>query len=205
MHPRTLIRNAFADRLKTAVDGVFPTAAAARVYPSRTAPVLARGAELPAIMVYARDERINAESGYNTEAEDGWSERTLTLETVGVVIGEEVDSKLDDLALEMEAALESFVIEGKESARIRLVESDIDVVTENTTRPVGLITLVWKVEYRHDWRILPPGTRPHTVNIATFGTDEQRIITNDVGLKNPDGVVPDPPWTNQDAIEEPGW
>ncbi|MGX9427986.1 hypothetical protein [Bradyrhizobium sp. LeoA1S1] len=154
-HPRKLIREAFRARLAENVDGSYRTAAQGRVYASRMAPV--NEEELKedgaAILVYARMEKYNPEKDYGVEGDATYIERELTIVTEAMLLGgETVDDKLDDIAEQMEAAVEGFVIPGFESARIRLTESDIDVITEQVKRPIGAIGLVWQVIYRTKWR-----------------------------------------------------
>ena len=55
-HPRTAIRDALVDRLKTKVDDVFLTDAKDKIYGSRSKPLFDQF--LPAILVYARNENI---------------------------------------------------------------------------------------------------------------------------------------------------
>jgi hypothetical protein len=155
-HPRKLIRLAFKDRLALPLpDSSFRTAAGSRVYASRLAPVSEDELKEdgPAILVYARMEKYNADKDYGVEGIATNVERELTLVTEAMTLGgETVDDKLDDMAEEMEAALSDFEIPGFETARIRLIESDIDVITEQVKRPVGAIGLVWQIKYRTAWR-----------------------------------------------------
>jgi hypothetical protein len=155
-HPRKVIRQAVRDRLaQTVAPGVYRTAAQNRVYASRLAPVSEE--ELredgPAILIYARMEKSHAEKDYGIQGDATTVERELLLVTEAMLLGgDTVDDRLDDIAEEMEAAFNDFVIPGCESARIRLIESDIDLVTENVKRPIGCIGLVWQINYRTEWR-----------------------------------------------------
>ncbi|WP_316205996.1 hypothetical protein [Bradyrhizobium sp. SZCCHNR3058] len=148
-HPRKLIRAAFADRLKTR------TRAESRVYKSRLAPVSEEELKEdgPAILVYARMEKADKDKDYGVEGDATYVERELTLVTEAMLVaGDEVDDALDDMAEEMEAAIQDFIVPGFESAVIRLRESDIDVVTEQVKRPIGAIGLVWQIKYWTNWR-----------------------------------------------------
>ncbi|WP_407156312.1 hypothetical protein [Bradyrhizobium sp. STM 3557] len=155
-HPRKLIRTAFADRLKTQLDGGgYRTRAENRVYKSRLAPVSEEELKEdgPAILVYARMEKTDKDKDYGIEGDATFVERELTLVTEAMLLaGDEVDDALDDIAEEMEAAISDFMIPGFESAVIHLRESDIDVITEQMKRPVGAIGLVWTIKYRTNWR-----------------------------------------------------
>jgi hypothetical protein len=108
----------------------------------------------PAILVYARMEKTDKEDDYGVEGDATSVERDLLMVTEGMLLAKEltVDDDLDDFAEEMEAAVQDFIIPGFESARIRLIESDIDVITEQVKRPIGAIGLTWKITYRTDWR-----------------------------------------------------
>lgn len=154
-HPRKRIRQAFCNRLAEQVGDSYRTRAQTRVYGSRLAPVSEEELKEdgPAILVYARMEKYNAEKSYGVEGDATYLERELTIVTEAMLLaGTTVDDALDDIAEEMEAAFEGFVIPGFESARIRLTESDIDVITDQVKRPVGAIGLVWQVIYRTEWR-----------------------------------------------------
>ncbi|WP_047308785.1 hypothetical protein [Rhodopseudomonas palustris] len=155
-HPRKLIRAAFKDRLALpTAPGVYRTAAQARVYASRLAPVSEEelNEDGPSILIYSRMEKYDADKSYGPEGDATLLERELTLVTEAMLLGgETVDDKLDDIAEEIEAAFSDFVIPGFESARMRLIESDIDLVTEQVKRPIGAIGLVWQIIYRTGWR-----------------------------------------------------
>jgi hypothetical protein len=155
-HPRKLIRAAFTNRLKSSTaSGGYRTRAQNRVYKSRLAPVSEEELKEdgPAILVYARMEKTDKDKDYGIDGDASRVERELTLVTEAMLVaGDEVDDALDDLAEEIEAAISDFMIPGFESARIRLTESDIDLVTEQVKRPVGAIGLVWHIVYRTDWR-----------------------------------------------------
>jgi len=181
MHPRRVIREAFRARLIAAATG-----AAERVYNSRIAPIGDDADELPAILIYAREEKIDPQKGFGIEGEDTYTERELRLVTEAIVRGgETVDDRLDDLAEQMEAALDDWDVPGFESARVRLIESDIDIVTEHVRFPIGAIGLLWLVTYRAKWRPRPEGTRPDSVWTIINGYEPEPLIENDRGLGNP--------------------
>lgn len=144
MHPRKAIRYAIRDRLKTAVDGAFPTVAGENVFASRIAPIT--DDDYPAILIYTREEKE-----YSEPIDDSLAFRKARLFVVveGLLrAGESVDDKLDDLAEQIEAAFDGWDIPGFEAANMTLHETDIDVVTENVRRPIGAIGLTYHVTYR---------------------------------------------------------
>ena len=55
-HPRSTIRNAIINQLKTKKDSTYLTDAADRIYGNRAKPLFDQF--LPAILVYAKDENI---------------------------------------------------------------------------------------------------------------------------------------------------
>lgn len=182
MHPRQQIREAFKARLVEAA-----TAAGDRVYTSRIAPIGDDKDELPAILIYTRDEKLDPDKGgYGLDAEDTYTRRELKLVVEGVVRGgNTVDDRLDDLAEQIENALDDWEVPGFEGARLRLIESDIDVVTENVNFPLGAIGLTWEVIYFKAWRPREPGTRPDSVWTILNGYDPEGLIVNDKGPSNP--------------------
>jgi len=156
-HPRRLIRTAFRDLLATpSAGGEFHTRAQGRVYASRLQPVTEEELKEdgPAILVYARMDKTDKDSDYGPDGDNSLVERELILVTEGMMVANSltVDDDLDDFAQEMETAIQDFMIPGLESAVIRLIEADIDVVTEQVKRPIGAIGLVWKVRYWTAWR-----------------------------------------------------
>ncbi|WP_311276167.1 hypothetical protein [Methylobacterium sp. WCS2018Hpa-22] len=186
-HPRKVIRKAFTERLRTPVDGVYRTAAGSRIFPSRIAPVaLDDDDELPAILIYTRTEDRDPEKDYGAEAEDTFARAKLKIVVEALVRGgETVDDKLDDIAEQIEAALEDWDIPGFEAACVRLGDTDVDVITEGVRRPVGAIGLTWHVTYDRPWRVRDPGTRPDTVDLIINGGSPERLITRDKGVRNP--------------------
>lgn len=181
-HPRTLIRRAVTARLVAS-----GTAAADRVYASRLAPIdTDDNDELPAILVYARDDRRDPKTDYGIDAEDSRVTSHLYLVTEAVIrANDDVDDKVDDLAEEIEAALDDWEIPGFEGATIRLEDTDIDVVKEQVRRPVAAIGLTWVISYDRPWRVRPEGTRPDTVDVIMNGGPPARLITKDRGPRNP--------------------
>jgi hypothetical protein len=174
MHPRKAIRKAFEARLKSQ-----DTAAQTRVYSGRVAPVSEE--ELyedgPAILIYTREQKSYE---YAVDGEDSQFKSCLYIVTEGMVAGgETVDDALDDLAEQIEAAFDNWDIPGHESAKIRMHESAIDLVTETFRRPIGAVGITWEITFMSPWRITPPGTRPHDVSVSIDGGPPELIIKND--------------------------
>jgi hypothetical protein len=164
-HPRKIIRQAFKDRLiKPRADGTFRTRAENRIFPSRMASVThdELKEDGPCILIYARMEKQHADKDFGPQGDATYIERELILVTEAMLLAnDDIDDKLDDIAIEIEAAINDFVVPGVENARIRLIESDIDMVHENVMQPIGCIGLVWQINYRTEWR-----ARPGIDNIA---------------------------------------
>lgn len=177
-HPREIIRKAITERLagwrippEIAPDGTHATAgehytmACERVFDSRVR-ALDERTDLPAILVYARKERIDLDS-YPKSGEDGAQERTIDLAIEAVVRAlDDVDDQLDAFALQIETALEWFEVPGLPMARIRLAESDIEVSTDGRT-PLGAVRLVYAITYLWPWRTVEPeGETPREVYLG---------------------------------------
>jgi hypothetical protein len=171
MHPRAAIREAFRDRLIAANTG-----AGSRVHNSRIAPIGDKD-ELPAILIYSRDEKSDADKDYGVAGEDSYRERTLRLVTEAVVAGNiTVDDRLDAFAEQIEAALDDWDVPGFESARVRLIETDIDVVTDGVNFPIGAIGLLWQVRYRTSWRPQPVTETADDVFAIINGYDPHQVV-----------------------------
>lgn len=148
MHPRKAIRLAICDRLKGR------TAARGRVYASQVAPVdTGDDDELPAILVYSRVDKLDPDTSYGADGTLSHAQSDLRVVVAGLVRGgETVDDDLDDLAGEIEAALDDWDIPGFENARLRLGDTEIDVVAEGVERPIGVVDMLWQVKYFRPWR-----------------------------------------------------
>lgn len=181
-HPRTVIRNAFVDRLKGQVEGVYRTNAENRVFAGRIAPVdVNDDDELPAILVYSRTDKRDPEKDYSVSGSDAWTQSDLQVVVEAIIAGNEetADDRLDVLAAQIEAALEDFDIPTYESARVRLGDTDIDVVTEGFRRPVAAVGLCYHVRYFNRWRPQPDEVRPTSVDVAINGGQPEPLIRND--------------------------
>lgn len=164
MHPRTHIRATIAARLKAErAPGQPWTLAGPRVCTSRARPIDER-TELPLILIYTPDEKIDADS-YPPAGADGLVKRTLDVLVEAVVRAlDDVDDVLDTLAGQIEAALEWLDIPDLATAPLRLMSTEIDVATEGRL-PLGGVRLAYEVTYYAPWRPEPAaeGTPPAEV------------------------------------------
>lgn len=154
-HERKLIRDAVIAAL------VNQTTAGARVTKSRFAPNAQD--ELPAISVYGKEESTEEESRRSAPRK---LKRMLQLEVVGWVVvppGGELDDVVDDLAFQIETAMDADVNFGGEAADSVLVGSEIghDVSGQ---RPVGCVLLTYQFVYRTPQRLAPLTDKFNTLN-----------------------------------------
>ncbi|GJD31497.1 hypothetical protein PMNALOAF_2756 [Methylobacterium adhaesivum] len=171
-HPRKLLRHAIRNRLKTAVGGTYPTAADDKVFASRIAPIA--DDDYPAILIYTREEKDYSEPIDDSLA---WRKATLSVVIEGLLrAGESVDDKLDDLAEQIEGALDGWSIPGFEGANMTLHETDIDLVTENVRKPVGAIGLTYAVTYRARKIVQAAGRIPNDVDAILNGYEPTPVI-----------------------------
>lgn len=135
-HRRTLIRNKAVDILKNA------TAAAERVFPSRIGPLWQ--VQYPAILVYGRQESCQSISSSLTP-----SVRTLQLSIEIRASAEEGDmeSTLDDIALEIENLIKANPKLGNNAMSINLQSTEIDLGTDLGNKPIGASRLTYEVVY----------------------------------------------------------
>jgi len=182
MHGRKAIREAFRQRL------IGRTAAEDRVFASRLAPIRVGMLEDegPALLIYVRGETIDP-ADYSITGEDGVARRRLEVTIEGVAIGSQtVDDVLDDLANEIEAALEDWDIPGYEAADPRLVESEIDV-SEAFERPVGSCALTYVLNYYTPFRVRDPGTTPDDLFAEIQHSGRRELLIDGPG----NGVIVD--------------
>jgi hypothetical protein len=150
--PRTLIRQAFRDRLLLVVgDPPAPiTRAATRVHLNLIDPV-SGPSEMPAIMIAALSQALAATS----QDADGYGDKvkTLTVTVSGVLATEDgLEDALDEFADEIESALER--MEDHPSgvivkSRLTQVDHDIGAADDNGVEYIfGRTTLTFSVEYR---------------------------------------------------------
>lgn len=157
MHPRTAIRQAVVALLQGPHAEDLPTpsyatAAEGRVYPSRIDPF--KRNELPAIAVYTISEKVSEDS-IDTAPRELRRETELVIE--GWVMPDDdtpVDDAMDDLALEIEAALHADPYfndndedEPETTASDSILRStELQVVIEGE-RQMGRVTLKYAVTY----------------------------------------------------------
>lgn len=133
-HPRSQIRAAIVARLsenltpppaqgQQAGAPTYHTSAGPRVFTGRLMPI--EEPELPAIVVHTREpEEVTSRSasGFN-----GFEQRRCIV-TVACIAQtfDDIDEDLDTMAADVEAALQSFIIPGFESAELRLADTRSD-------------------------------------------------------------------------------
>lgn len=150
MHERQAIREAvIAQLIGTAP--AFRTSAQGRVTKSRMAPM--RGTELPAINIYTDGDETDANSK-DTAPRELKRTTVVTIEA-WAKYAENVDDALDDLALEIETAMDR---------DLNLANTAFDSVLERTEigikldgdRPMGCVHLEYAVTFHTDLRVAAP-------------------------------------------------
>jgi hypothetical protein len=141
-HPRKLIRHATVAALTGA------TAAGARVQGTRVDPM--RPGRLPAISVYTLRELVDEDSAVSTPLE---LVRDVKVEIAGWVAHSEavpVDDAMDDLAEQIEAAMDANRNLGGTAADSFLESTELQVRAEDGKSDplVGIVTLTYSVTYR---------------------------------------------------------
>ena len=142
-HPRTQIRQAFRDRLIDA------TAAEERVYIGRLMPL--EEPELPAIVVHTREpEEIQSRS---ISGWQGYERRRCVVSVVCIAQSfEDIDADLDDMADQVESALQSWVIPGFESTDALLLDTRSDDPEFDGGLTTGASALRYLVTYQTAYR-----------------------------------------------------
>lgn len=164
-HKRTELRNLVVERLKAAV-----TVAGDQVYPGRFQPAheeeLYKGG---VVFVYTLAEGMPRwlQEGDTSYPASNWNSvvyRDLDLEIHGLVPAFKDDTPdtadyaadalvaVDELAAQIEQALESWEIPGYETAFLRLRQSKCDVTTQDGGMPVARVQLVYFLRYRTTFR-----------------------------------------------------
>jgi len=135
-HPRKLLRQAVVAQLVAA-----STAAGARVEATREIP--RRRATEPAIGVYTPEEE-NESTGRSAPRE---SMRSTQLIIEGIVVGSSgVDDALDDLAEQIEDALDADDTFGGKASESSYVRTELETL-EDGARTVGLVRLTYNAVY----------------------------------------------------------
>jgi hypothetical protein len=138
IHQRKAIRDAVVTALVAAA-----TSAGSRVFPTRVVPW--RKTELPAVSVYALDEKSD-----DQQTAPRWLKRTMTLSVEAVVRqGANVDDALDALALELEAAMHADPTFGDVCGDSTLTGTELEVL-EQGDQLFGLLRLTYSVTYDTD-------------------------------------------------------
>lgn len=148
-HERQEIR----DAVKAQLIGTGPsyrTAAGARVFGNRMTPI--NQVELPALVVYTEDETV-APSSLSTAPRE--LTRTLNLAIEGylrVAPNVLLDDKFDDLALQIETAMDYDCEFGGKCFTAILSSTEFGIKTEGD-RPMGAIRMVYSIVYHTDLRL----------------------------------------------------
>lgn len=159
-HPRKLVRHAIVARLL----GV--TAAGARVEATRVNSN--RKTQLPAIGVYTLRELVDTEASQLTAPRVLSRELKLMIESwVGHSEDYKVDDRMDDIAEQIEAALDADrYIGGRVNGLVKdtILESTEIAIPEGNDPLVGVITMTYRVTYNTDAASVSPDDflRAHT-------------------------------------------
>lgn len=142
-HRRTQLRAAFVAQLRDA------TLAEERVYSGRLMAI--EEPQLPAIVVHTRDsEQVIDRS---TSGFDGFERRRCIVSVVCVGQSyDDMDEELDDMAAQVEAALQAWVIPGFESADALLLDTSSEPPDFEGSLTTGASTLRYAVEYTTPYR-----------------------------------------------------
>lgn len=159
-HPRTQLRAAFVARLgqnitpppaqgQQPAPASYRTAAGARVYSGRLMPI--EEPDLPAIVIHTREpEEVleRSSSGWG-----GFERRRCVVSVVCIAQSfDDIDAELDDMAAEVEAALQAWEIPGFESSDPLLLDTKSDDPDFDGALTTGAITLRYGVTYRTPYR-----------------------------------------------------
>ena len=136
-HPRSIIKNSIINQLNGKTD------AEDRVYGNRAKPLFDQF--LPAILVYAKEENI-LEERFETDG-FGPLKRELEIAIEAVILGgDDFDQKLDNLASQIENALDGFEFETRKSDILKLKSTEIDSSIEGS-KIYGAVRLTYSVTY----------------------------------------------------------
>lgn len=151
MHERQAIRQQVIAML-TGTAPRFATAARDRVCSTRQEPE--RTAELPAINVYTDGEEVTSDS-VQTAPRELTRQVTIAIEAWAAATATRVEDQLDDLALEIETAMDSSVdLNG--AAFMSILQSTAIGFKLDGARPMGCIHLEFLVTYHTGMRLEAP-------------------------------------------------
>lgn len=156
-HPRTLIREAVAALLSANLPKVDDRITPARISIHRSTPLFA--AKLPAILIYTRDERIEAQPN----ADPGLRYRKLELSVEIITSGDLAAEDADALASAVEFVMEINETLGNTVEGTRLTRTEVDQGGEGDT-PILALRMNFTVSY---WTQVPelPVTNPKTPTV----------------------------------------
>ncbi len=142
-HARTEIRRALVNTLKTKIGDNYPTDAKDRIYDSRTKPLFDQF--LPAILVYARHENV-LEERFVTDGY-GPTKRELDIAFEAVILGhDQLDDALDNIAAQIESALDGWEMPTRRADVLRLKSTEIDTSIDGS-KVYGAIRLTYTMSY----------------------------------------------------------
>lgn len=138
MHPRIVIRKAIVQRLIEV-----QTLAKKNVFDSRVKPLFDQ--DMPAILVYTRDEKVISNQYDGDGSLDLVRELDLSIEAVSN--SKELDTELDTLAEQIESALDNYEISDRKADMITLKTTETDMAIEGS-KVYGAIRLTFGIKYR---------------------------------------------------------
>lgn len=138
MHPRLVIRKAIVQRLIEA-----KTLAKNKVFDSRVKPLFDQ--DMPAILIYTRDEKILSNQYDGDGSVDLVRELNLSIEAVSN--SKNLDEELDTIAEQIETALDNYEIPDRKADLITLKTTETDMAIEGS-KVYGAIRLTFGIKYR---------------------------------------------------------
>lgn len=175
MHPRRVIRNGIADRIRSAETALQDRVFASREMPAAVETLMEEG---PVCLVYTRSEHIKPED-YPASGFDAGVRRTLEIAVEITAIGSTVvDDVLDDLAEEIEALLEDWQPDNMPTTEIRLTSTQIDS-TDEFEQPVGGALLMFEARYWRAYRTDPPDFDPCCAYVQPPGEIAVKVASCD--------------------------
>ena len=168
MHPRIQIRNKFLELLLNNTD------CADRVYKNRARPFInVEGwvSELPALVVYTRDEQASAYS----EAPLAFERRAQIVVEIHAKQGEDTDDLLDHIAEQVEVLISRFTWESI-SMRFRLNSTQMALSDVNSSEIVGACAIQFEIVYYSN---LPDDAKADSLDDFITAQNTYRVGTAD--------------------------